>query len=628
MKLLSKISTLISILVIGTALISCEKEEPQKNLPTLSITVSETTSNTIGMDVTATNGDKFYMHIIPSAETTLSVTDVIDAATQSITSSENEAEFYFQFENLTPDTDYDIYVVAENGDGHTMEKADAKTLEEGEEGVINLTHVLLSNYRSDNVEGNGNYELMLGTSTALEWAGDIRVGLSLYNEPDADPINAVLPNGTYNPDNTLAPFTYDPGKTYVEIVTEDLEVISAPIMGTVIVSREGAEYTIDIEGTLYGYELSFKGQYKGQLMFVETGTSAFEPFEEDQNVEFTDGQFRYWGNWFRPMADDCAIELFNGEFDQNGQFTGYHLTLINVYMPKYPNYNDPNIPIADGTYTVLPHREQAYYYSQEFTLDPGAIEPLFGELAFVGSRLEYIDGETGDKKVGIITEGSFTVTGNGDNTEITLNFKTTEGITITGSYNGEISSQNFNDSDEAMPQRPWSTLTEDVVYNFPEETMAYFFKFGKMATNDNDTWMVMVYGANQEYPDGYGDMFTTELNIQSSNGTSLPSGNYSINWSADSHTMFPGFIDYGNAILFTYYGDLTPDADGYSTHTAPIASGNVNISVIDENTVKFEFDMVDDSGNTITGEWSGAYIIEDLSGEIEQLHNISPLRIR
>ena len=141
----------------------------------------------------------------------------------------------------------------------------------------------------------------------------------------------------------------------------------------------------------------------------------------------------------------------------------------------------------------------------------------------------------------------------------------------------------------------------------------------------------MIYGANNQYPDGFGDMFTTEFLVETGGSRELmPTGTYNVSLDVADHTMFTGVTDYAGNILFTWYGDVTPDFEGYSSETAPISSGTVTVEDAGDGNYRFVFDLVDDGGNKITGEWTGLIYADDLSDDIEaaSLCAPKPLAIR
>mgnify|MGYP003496096782 FL=1 len=52
---------------------------------------------------------------------------------------------------------------------------------------------------------------------------------------------------------------------------------------------------------------------------------------------------------------------------------------------------------------------------------------------------------------------------------------------------------------------------------------------------------------------------------------------------------------------------------------APIVSCTVTVEEVEDGDCRFVFDLVDDAGNNITGEWSGAGEAIDLSGNVSSL---------
>ena len=132
-----------------------------------------------------------------------------------------------------------------------------------------------------------------------------------------------------------------------------------------------------------------------------------------------------------------------------------------------------------------------------------------------------------------------------------------------------------------------------------------------------DNWMLMIYATNAQYPDGYGDMFTTEFIVETGGSRdAMPTGTYNVSLDVVDHTMFTGVVSYAGAILFTWYGDVTPDVEGYSSETAPISAGRVIVEDAGNGNYHFVFDLTDDAGNKITGEWTGAVYADDISDEV------------
>lgn len=617
MRIVFNITALL-VAIVAIFATSCKKDTSitppvdDTKTPTIVLDIYNIGSEQIEFSITTTDAEETYYYCVEgTAEATAE--SIKNNGTKVTTDSATIG-------NLQPNTEYTLHALAVNGSKSATAKESFTTLAHSEEpfGGMELNKLVSAVYRNDNSALAGNYELTFGNTTDLGWDGDIQIFVDLYNEEDSDPLNPVLPNGVYEPNSDFSPFSYDPSSSYVDIVA-DGEIITSPIMGTVTVERTGATYTITVEGTLMLLDnMEFSARYTGSIQFVQGGTSAYEFFDKDVAVDMDEAQMRYWGGWFYPFCDDVGVEMFDGTFDDNGSLqTGYYLHLSRVFMPKYADYNAEYIPLAAGSYNVT-YNLPAAAYCLPYIFEAGAITDYFGDSYFTGTYLQYV--ENGQvKKVGLVTDGTFDVEDNGSTQTITMNFVTDNGTKLSLTYSGTINSVNFNDNDETMPARPWTTIDADHTYNFPAEAEGYAFCLGEYMTPDYDNWMLMIYGTNAQNPDGYGDMFTTEFIVETGGSrTSLPTGTYNVSLDIADHTMFAGAVEYAGGIIFTWYGDLTPDAEGYSSETAPITSGTVTVEDAGDGNYHFVFDLVDDGGNKITGEWSGKVISDDMSDDISE----------
>lgn len=622
---MKKLYNVATMLAVGLSLmaLSCQKEntpEQKENTPTVDIELKSSDSTSATFTITSESAEEVYIYCAEgSAEAT---TATIKAEGKRVAGTEATID------NLKPETLYTAYALALGNEKEARSKVEFTTAAATElpfDGY-QLDKLVSAVYRTDNEAVMGNYEVTFGNTTQLEWAGDIQVFIDLYNEADSDPINPVLPSGTYEPNSDYSAFSYSPSDSYVDIIVEGGELVSSPIMGTVTVERTGPTYTITVVGTLMLLDdMEFSARYTGSLQFVQGGTSAFEYFEEDFEITAKEAQMRYWGGWFYPFADDVGVEMFSGEFDDNGSMTsGYYVHISRVMMPKYADYNAEYVPLADGVYEVamLPEAN----YCQPYTIEYGRIEDLFGDKHFVGTYITYVDGDT--KKVAVITSGTMTVESSGDSYTITADFVAENGVNVKVNYSGKLVVGNLNDNDESEPERPYTTLTADHTYNFPDEATYAAFHLGEYMKKGYDLWFITILGTNSTYPDGYGDMFTAEFVVETGGARDkLPTGTYNVALEIKDHTMFPGIVDYAGNIFFTWYGDLTPDAEGYSSQVAPIASGSVVIEEAEDGKYRFVFDLVDDAGNKITGDWTGNGEAIDLTTATPSAHAL-PLSIR
>lgn len=588
--------------------------EPAKDKePTVEISAVRSTATSATVLVEPQNAEVCFVDYVLKGETEPSADAVIASGEEFATVGGN-----YTINDLTPETTYVVFAAVRNGQKTAMDRVEVTTDSAPVEGAIELPMLFEALYSTNNTHRNGNYEIIIGNSETLEWDGDAQMVLDFYNEPDADPLNAVLPNGVYTASTERTPLTYDPSTTYISIMMDN-ELITSPVIGTITVDRTGAEYSILVEGVLMTVGADIKVIYEGAIQFVESETAEWLYFDTPQDVNFERSQGRYWGNWFYPFADDLGIELFQGTFDSNNTLVkGYYLHLSNFYMPKLEDYNAATIHIAEGVYAVVPDRaDYIRNYALPFTFDRGEESVIFAETVFQGTYLTYVDKDLNINQVGLVTGGTITVSGIGSNCTMEFDLVTEEGISLTGRYQGDLNLGNYNDNDlnPNWGARPWSTLTSDYTYNWKPETEGYAFLLGDYIQEGLDTWMVMLMATNSA-GEGYGDYFTTELLIDVSNGFEFPTGTFNVGWDLNNYTMLPGFLDYDGNLLFTYYGDLTMDAEGYSTATAPIVSGTVTISKEGEE-YKFVFDMTDDGGNKITGEWQGAIAAEDVRLDME-----------
>lgn len=622
MKRLSYIVMMMAMAAV--AFTACKEDTPpQGNVdknPTVKITTKSVEATSAVFTITATDAEELYFYCADAdAEATA---EEVKAKGTRVEGDEAPVN------DLQPETKYAAYALAVNGDKSAEAKVEFTTpaAEEQPFSGHELNKLVSAVYRTDNDAVAGNYEVTFGNTTQMEWEGDMQVFIDFYNEADSDPINPVLPSGTYEPNADFSAFSYNPSNSYVDIIVEGGELVSSPIMGEVTVERTGPTYTITVVGTLMLLDdMEFAARYTGTLQFVQGGTSAFEYFDKDFEVTAEDAQMRYWGGWFYQFADDVGVEMFDGEFDDNGSMTkGYYLHISRVLMPKYADYNAEYVPLADGVYEVTQLPDATY--CQPYTIEHGRMEDLLGDKHFVGSYVTYVDGDT--KKVALITGGTMTVERSGESYTITADFVAENGVKVKVNYSGELVVGNFNDNDQSEPVRPYTTLTGDHTYSFPAESNYTAACYGEYIKPGFDLWFITIMGYNSTYPDGYGDMFTAEFVVESGGARDkMPTGTYNIALEVKDRTMFPGFTDFAGNILFTWYGDLTPDAEGYSSQVAPIASGTVTVEEAEDGNYCFTFDLVDDAGNKIAGEWTGAGEAMDLSAGVAAA-SAQPLSMR
>ncbi len=448
----------------------------------------------------------------------------------------------------------------------------------------------------------GIYAFTLASSQPDQWGlpphvGDAELSLELLGALSDDYTNAQLPEGYYRAGAGNSAGEFDIQKSGLTLRLDEGEdgTNMYPIIdGTVDVRKDGNNYKIKAELTLLqGGTVALA--YEGPLTF-SPGMMETEEFAEDQNFTFTGAQARLYDNWFYPFVTDLNLQLYTGDFDEDGnQIEGYWLTLP-TFMPKLVNGVDGSTTIADGIYYPEPREQIAnstnipYTYSKGYTLD------FWGTLYPAGSYLNKRE-KNGRSFRGYIVDGTMTVSNNG--TSFVFDFVTDNGKKVNATYNGKVNIFDFSDPDK-MPDYS-STLTEDVKLNFIPGSVAMSYSLGDYIKKGLYQFEVMVTEPNMEH----GDFIMLEL---SSESKVLPDGVYTINNALEPFTGIEGTIDYGGQILYSWYGDLdSADEDGVQSIISPIMGGTVTISTTDGGERKLEFNLEDGKGHTITGEYEGVF---------------------
>lgn len=493
-------------------------------------------------------------------------------------------------------------------------------------------HLLHAIYASSGE--NGTYTIELGTDAPDENGnptdiGELQVKLQLVATQSTDPYEAVIPPGFYRVGDASKPFSIninDSGLwTRVEEGSEGV-VFMIFMDGSVDVKRNAAgEYDIRIEMlAMSGEQVNLR--YRGPIK-LSVAASEFEPFTEDQNVTFTGGQERYYGNWYMPFADDALAQFYTGSFTAEGvQTEGYWLN-IEAYFPKADNPMDVNTPLPDGTYRADLREKVEYYSYNPFTFVRGAELEVMGQVYQTGTYLTHISKE-GRRYIAHIREGVFTVSDNGK--KVAFDFTDENGNKITGSFDGKIVVGNFCDNADKQPARPYSTLKDDHSLIFPSTAMALVFQEPETLVNGYDSYFLAITDTNLDNPTKDYLQFT----VLTEPGKGLENGTYDVTMDFGANTVIPGRVDYGGHIMFSWYGDMdSTDPDGYQTTLAPIEKGSFTISDgPTADTKTFTFDLYDDTdlgpdgGNAheISGTWTGTMVI--YNPEAEQLPALKPAR--
>lgn len=602
----------LQAVLLSIAFVACsDKDEPANVEMEIELSAGSATQNSLTFTVQTKNAERCsWVCVAPDGEI-----PTLENILETGTSVDVQQKATVEVPGLVADTEYTILAAVANGNAKKLsEKLVMRTLkpeEKPQPEILEANILLEATYRSDNQAGAGQYGLVIsnaeptanGEPSAI---GDFQLIFNLINVADADPMNAVLPAGEYVVGKDFAPFTWNPTEGLcLSRIAEGAEGLDAQPMvdGIVTVKNENNQYVIDLKVTLFsGKEMTVR--YTGDISFIQTGT-ADDRFTRDQFVKFegTEKNF-YYGNWFRAHADDLNLHFFTGKMDEHGKQTeGYYLS-IPAFMEKVADPMSPDIRLQEGVYTIS-DRNLTQLTSIPMVLQKGESVDFMGDMLTIGTFMTYIDGKNGKKQLGLCVKGTMTVKHVGAGYKIDFDFETPEGIALKGVYEGELPLTNKCDNDKTQPKKPWSTLTEDRVFNIPQDAVAEAYLMGDYLYPGLNSWFLTIVpkegGTN-------GDMFTTEFFTE---GETFDAATYNIVHKFEAHCALPGWLDNSGNVLYSWFGDMTSvDAEGYAAVLAPIESGSFVVTEENGNK-KFVFNLVDDANHKITGEWTGAVKVID-----------------
>ncbi len=465
--------------------------------------------------------------------------------------------------------------------------------------------VIGADYTINSSRTLGNYNLAIGNSNPDNMKdpveiGDYQVILSLTAPADADPFNAVLPEGYYRMGKGDTAYTWDVTRSaFVIRLAEGADGVSTQSLsqGTVDVRKGDKGYDIRFEFvTLDGTAVDV--QFEGDIEFAP-GNNVSNEFLTDQDITLTGGQARIYANWYYPFASDGKLELYSGTFDENNnQVEGYWVE-VEVYMPKYKEATPTTkCYLPDGLYTIDSRKNILYYTNRPYSFIPGHMVDLWGTEYPVSTQVTYL--KDGKRTHAFITDGTMTVSNNG--TVIECEFIAENGVKLNATFEGNLVFANFIDN--SKEQLPVSTLEENVTLEFPASTEINCWNLGDYIVDGVNNYMFTI----GDRTNTVGDFLTFELLCEGE----LADGTYEINDALTNLTGLKGCLDPGGELLFSWYGDLSSTtSDGVQEILAPITGGTITITSLDNWTKTFTFNLNDNAGHTITGSYNGGFTIED-----------------
>ena len=158
-----------------------------------------------------------------------------------------------------------------------------------------------------------------------------------------------------------------------------------------------------------------------------------------------------------------------------------------------------------------------------------------------------------------------------------------------------------------IPQRPenaLSTLTEDLVVKFdPNSTLCYADCFGDYYRTGLYMWQFYFMNFVTK------EQLCIEVMVEP-NGLTIPTGTFEATTDIyKKNGMVQGIIDNEGYQAYSWYIRLAKG--DVSAASAPIAKGKVTITDNGDGTHTATFDLNDDAYNKSSGDYTGAFIVED-----------------
>ena len=270
--------------------------------------------------------------------------------------------------------------------------------------------------------------------------------------------------------------------------------------------------------------------------------------------------------------------------------------LHNMYFEIYAPTDD---------YKLLPGTYEVSTSMNKNTLYPGYIDEL--TMYVVGTfAMTYQDGVS--VALAMATDGEITVKESNDIYTVSIDLRTAEGFSITGEYEGPLYIPN-------IPGHAFSTLEGDHTVDFSGD----IYSSGKYFGDEYGTggcYGVDLIGPFEQNPDetivkeGVGEEVYLEfVTSRTEYDKEIPSGTYKAPEDIDNPKAGEFIAGYqslaGQGVLSgtRYVGSWD---NGYVGICAPAIDGELVVTNHGDGTYTFQFEFIDDRGNTWDGEWTGA----------------------
>ena len=625
-NLFKRAAALLGAVIVAATMFACSDSDtpdtpptpPASEAPSVSLRAGSTAYEVLSFIITPKNAVECAYTYVKKGETVPSAEAVLDKGTAA-----DAAKTSTQTINgLEKATEYIIVAAVKGADGSVAASEPLTMKTEGVGEVtyenIELHYLVDAVYTFSNSKQMGCYFVTFGNDRPSSQGlpakdGDIQLTLDLYGALSANQNDAQLPVGEYRIGNQWDSMVWSPETSCVVTRMDGEAEFVAMVDGVVKVEKEGSIYTLTADMvTIDGQAV--KTVSRGEIAFTASGSDDFDTFRTPQEVVYTYGNMRFYGNWSRPHADDMTLTFKADKLNEQNEPVGRYELTLSAYMEKQENPYDENIQLQEGVYNVS-LKPSTSVTSIPMTIDPGEMGTgAIAEGYPLYSHLIYTDAVSGVRTIGFLKEGTMTVSRKDGQYSIAFNFKSSEGIALTGTFDAPLEIHNFCDNDtqpSKLPLRPWSTLEADYTVDFAEGTMAFAYYGGKDLMPTLDTWLVYI----MPKADVKSDVMYFEMLVPPGLGsTSIPEGEFTMSTSLSAYTAFPGYYEYGsmtNILSWLLHTDIV-DGELAITGEVPLDKGSFTITKEGDN-YRFVFNLEDDNKHAIKGEVLCPAEIEDYS---------------
>lgn len=436
---------------------------------------------------------------------------------------------------------------------------------------------------------------------------DIIFYCAFYGEP-ADLNYVTIPAGTYTlTDEEKKLGNLDPYYTYIVRNDGNSAPINTPATAATVtvevIEGDVPSYIINLDYTFEdGTQL--QARYEGEI-FIQVSTPLTAPtpwMEEDYDTEFV-GIYakRDGGSAYISGADMIIVQLYDCELSEEGAQQGGIVVRLELTSPELEGMN-PMIP--DGVYNVSMNSEM---YSTPVG-DVLNLGESFGGITMMGTAARVMD-ESGKYYYGAVLSGAVTVTSEGFEQTISVDFMTGNGKHITGSYTGPVVIDNYFYS-PPLSDDPYSTLEGDMNI---EADSNWSFKadyYQSYYHNNTEVSFIRLRGYNVSNPDLSWEPywgFRFDIIVPNDGNITLPAGTYRPDTNEEHKPMTFEMgrrreVSDEGVYYEGSYGYLGYDWLGYIdvTNMAPAIDGSLVITAYGDDEYGIQYYVTDDKGNTIT----------------------------